>query len=507
MGQFFRHNFMVAVQYSTRPLKPRQLAALLLCLPLAAPVGAQGLPDLGDASAASLSDTQERTIGNRIMREVRVDPVYVDDPEVSDYVNSLGARLLGGVEGPRREIDFFVVQDDTVNAFALVGGHIGVHTGLLTLTQNESELAGVIAHEIAHIVQRHQARAIHGSRGAGLTSLAALAVAILASRGGGSQGGQVTEAAIAGATALQMQNQLDYTREHEREADRVGLTILERTGFDTRGMASFFERLLRANRLNEYKGAPSYLRTHPLTTERIADIQDRIQGTPAKLVADSFDYRLVKAKVRAMAGSPTEAVTLFRTMLEDKTVVRPREEVYGLAYALRRAREFDAAWKTLAPLRANQPSQAAFELLAAQLLADQGRTDEALATYRGALRSYARNRGLVYGYLTLLLQAGKPRDVIADVEERLRTVQDDAQLYEIQARALAAAGDPIAQHRAQAEAYYRRGNLGAAVEQLEIAVKQKTDDFYQASSAESRLRELRTLLENERSAEKALKIS
>jgi predicted Zn-dependent protease len=485
----------------------RLLAALLLSLPLAAPVGAQGLPDLGDASAASLSDTQERTIGNRIMREVRIDPLYVEDPDVSDYINALGSRLLAGVEGPRRDIDFFVVQDDSVNAFALVGGHIGVHTGLLTLTQNESELAGVMAHEISHIVQRHQARAIHGSRGSSLTSLAALAVAILAARGGGSQGGQVTEAAIAGATALQIQNQLDYTREHEREADRVGLTVLERTGFDTRGMAAFFERLLRSNRLNEFKGAPSYLRTHPLTTERIADIQDRIQGTPARMVPDSFDYRLVKAKLRASAGSPTEAVTMFRTMLEDKTILRPREEVYGLALAQRRAREFDAAWKTLAPLRENQPPQATFELLAAQLLSDRGRNDEALAVYRAALRLFARNRGLVYGYLTLLLQSGQAPVVIADVEERLRSVQDDAQLYEIQARALAAAGKPIAQHRAQAEAYYRRGNLGAAVDQLELAVKQKAGDFYEASSAESRLRELRTLLENERAAEKALKIS
>jgi predicted Zn-dependent protease len=317
----------------------------------------------------------------------------------------------------------------------------------------------------------------------------------------------VTEAAIAGATALQIQNQLDYTREHEREADRVGLTVLERTGFDTRGMAAFFERLLRSNRLNEFKGAPSYLRTHPLTTERIADIQDRIQGTPARMVPDSFDYRLVKAKLRASAGSPTEAVTMFRTMLEDKTILRPREEVYGLALAQRRAREFDAAWKTLAPLRENQPPQATFELLAAQLLSDRGRNDEALAVYRAALRLFARNRGLVYGYLTLLLQSGQAPVVIADVEERLRSVQDDAQLYEIQARALAAAGKPIAQHRAQAEAYYRRGNLGAAVDQLELAVKQKAGDFYEASSAESRLRELRTLLENERAAEKALKIS
>ena len=483
------------------------ISALLLAL-AAPPALAQGLPDLGDASAATLSDQQERTIGNRIMREVRIDKDYVDDPEVADYVSSLGARLLAVADPPRRDIDYFVVQDEVVNAFALVGGHIGVNSGLITLTQTESELAGVLAHETAHILQRHQARMLHGQSRSQWASLAALALAILASRGGGSQGGQVTEAAVAAAGAMQIQNQLDYTREHEREADRVGLTLLERAGFDARGMQTLFERMLRANRLNELKGAPSYLRTHPLTTERIAEMQGRLDRIPTKMVADSFEYRLVRSKLRAANGSATEAVTLFRTMLADKTVIRPREDVYGLALALRRAREFDEAWKTLAPLRAGATPHPAFELLAAQLMTDMRRDDEALAIYRAALRAFPQQRSLAYAYVDMLLQSGRSREALADLEERLRLVADDPRLYELQARAFEAAGRPMAQHRAQAEAYYRRGNLAAAVDQLEIAVKQvRGSDFYELSSAESRLRELRALLENERAAEKALKIT
>src|SRR5213075_242199 len=142
------------------------------------------------------------------------------------------------------------------------------------------------------------------------------------SRGGGSQAGQVTEAAITSAAALGIQSQLDYTREHEREADRVGLTLLERAGFDPRGMAAFFDRMLKANRLNEFKGAPSYLRTHPLTTERIADIQDRIEhGREPVLsmrVSESFEYRLVRARIRATSDSPSGAIKYFRAQLEDK---------------------------------------------------------------------------------------------------------------------------------------------------------------------------------------------
>ena len=487
------------------------LRALLfsLLLLVGAAARAEGLPDLGDASSATLSETQERTIGNRIMRDVRIDPQYVDDPEISDYVTSLGQRLLLAAEGPRRDIDFFVVNDETINAFALVGGHIGVHSGLIALTQNESELAGVVAHEIAHILQKHQARMMHGQRAAQWTSLAALALAMIASRSGSNQGGQVTEAALASAGALQIQSMLDYTREHEREADRVGVGLMERAGYDPHGMVSFFERLLRANRLNEFKGAPSYLRTHPLTTERIADMQDRVQKTGTTFsmrAADSFEYRLARAKIQAMTGSGPQAVEFFRTRLEDRTVVRPREDVYGLALAQRRSRELDAAWKTLQPLREGK-SHPAFELLAAQIAADMGRGQQSVDIYRAALRDNANYRALVYGYLEQLVQMGRDREAIADLNERLRVVQDDWRLYQLQARAFEHSGQNVAQHRALAEAYFRRGNLSAAVDQLEIAVKARGSDFYELSSAESRLRELRAQLEIQRAAEKALNIS
>ena len=473
---------------------------------------AQGLPDLGDVSAATLSESQERTIGNRFMREVRMDPAFIDDPEIADYLTSVGARLLGALEVPRKDIDFFGVRDDAINAFAMVGGHIGVHTGLILLTQNESELASVIGHEIGHIVQRHQARMAAGMGRSQLTSLAALAVAILASRAGNS--GAAAEAAMATSSALMMQNMLDYTREHEREADRVGYTLLERAGFDPRGMVTIFERMLRANRLNEFKGTPGYLRTHPLTTERISDIQGRVDNVSAKpgvltneiSIRDTFEYRLIKARIRALQGSPAEAVAAFRTLLGESTIVRPREDIYGLAVAQRRARDFEGALKTLAPIRTGA-SHPAFEVLAGQIKADQHLDDEALAIYRAALKANPAYRALVYGYLEELLQGGRANEALNDLNERLRSMQEDPKLYEFQARAFEATGRGISQHRAQAEAAYRRGNLVAAVEQLELAVKARGTDFYELSSAESLLREMRRLLENERDAEKALKIS
>jgi predicted Zn-dependent protease len=227
---------------------------------------------------------------------------------------------------------------------------------------------------------------------------------------------------------------------------------------------------------------------------------------PARLVPDSFDYRLARAKLRAASGSATDAVAHFRDQLADRTVLRAREDVYGLALALRRLREFAPAEKELATIRAGEGNHPAFEWLAAQLQADQGRTDAALETYRAALAAFPHYRGLVYGYAQLLLEAGRKDEAIAWLDEKVRATPDDAKLYELQSRAFAAAGKRLAQHRAQAEAYYRRGNLAAAVGQLEIATRERGSDFYELSIVDARLRELRSQLENEREAEKALKL-
>ena len=486
----------------------RRLLALALCAALL-PAHGQGLPDLGDISDATLSEKQERTIGARVMREVRVDPAFVDDPEIADYIKSLGNRLLSAADSPGRPIEFFVVRDDAVNAFALIGGHIGIHTGLILLTQNESELAGVVGHEIAHILQRHQSRLYQSQGRYQLASLAALALAILASRGNSSQSGQVTEAALVSASAIAIQGQLDYTREHEREADRVGVTLLERAGYDPRGMVSFFERMQRANRLSEFKGAPSYLRTHPLTIERISDMQNRVERMNSRLVPDSLEYRLARAKLRAESGQAADAVAWFRNRLADKTVLRPRDDAYGLALALLRTRDYAGAEKELGLLRSGGTPHPAFEQAWARLLAERGRNEEAAEAYRAAIKSFPGHRGLVYGLADLLIQSGDPKAALALLEERVRANPEDAKLHELNAKAYAAVGRPLSQHRSQAEAYYRRGNLAAAVAQLEIASKSKPAsgaDFYELSSAEARLRELRNQLEIEREAEKALKL-
>ncbi len=457
---------------------------ILLCVPR---VMAQALPELGDISAAAISPREERQLGERIMREIRRDPAYLDDAEVADYVSALGGRLTARSGDARQEFEFFVVQDAQINAFALPGGFIGIHTGLILAAQSESEVAGVVAHEIAHVTQKHIARMISQQSNHQLVSLAALAVALLAAR----SNSQMGEAALAFGQAGVIQSQLNFTRDNEREADRVGLQLLEGAGFDVRGMSGFFERLQRATRVYE-GGAPSYLRTHPLVHERIADIQNRVEGLPYRQVPDSLDFQLIRAKLRAESGDARDAVAFFEESLAERKFLSETASRYGLVASLMRTRDFTRAQREIAPL--GNTANPVIANLACRLAEAAGSSGKALACYQAALRAYPNVRTLIYGHVEQLLRAQQAAAALQQVEARLQVQPEDARLYRLQARAHAALGHGLMQHRAQAEAYLRSGQLGAAVEQLQIALKIGTGDFYQLSATEARLRELRRLL-------------
>ena len=465
-------------------------------------VKAQSLPDLGDSSDAVLSEPQERAIGKRIMLEIRSDPAYIEDPEIAEYITSLGTRLVAASRGAtndnRRDFEFFVLNDDAINAFALLGGFIAVHSGLLLTTTNESELAGVVGHEIAHILQRHQSRGADEQRKAVPLSLLGLAAAILAARSNSPSSGEAAQAALTASVALTYQNQLNYSRDFEREADRLGLLVMQRAGFSPSGMPGFFERMLRANRHNDGK-TPGYLRSHPLTTERIADMQDRVQQMGAdgkRSYPDSLEYRLASAKLRVMSLGAADAAGFFRNSIAERTVLRSRADVYGLALALARGRDFVGAEKELAAIRNAGPVHPWIENLAAEIQVGQRKYPAALAIYQAAMKAFPAHRALLYGYLNTLYESGQVEPALAATNEQLKTIQDDPKLYELAGKIYERKNKRLAQHRMIGEAYFRRGNLVGAIEQYEIAIKSRDGDFYESSSAESRLRELKAEFRN-----------
>ncbi|MFN6961632.1 MAG: M48 family metalloprotease [Rhodocyclaceae bacterium] len=471
---------------------------LLLLLP-ALPARGDGLPDLGELERSGLSLPAERRLGEKIMLEIRRDPDYVHDVEIADYVDRLGQRLARHVEGARTSFEFFVVRDPMLNAFALPGGFIGVHTGLILAARSESELAGVLAHEISHVTQSHLARMFGTQSQAQLTSLLSLAVALLASR---SNPDVAVGAALAGQAAV-IQNQLNYSRDFEREADRFGLDLMEKAGFDTRGMASFFERMLQFGRLYE-NNAPAYLRTHPLTTERIADMENRIAQRPYKQVPDSVDFGLVRAKIRAYTGTPADAVAEFSAQLKSGKYAREADVRFGLAHALLRDGQLAAAQAELAALRRLKLASPLVESLAAQLQLSRKDVAGAIETLRAARQRHPDARALTHALIEAEIGAGdaaRLAEAVTLTRQQIELMPGDARLHALLAKAYAAQGKRLLQHRAQAEAFLAEGRLDEAILQLELARQANDGDFYEQSEVDARLRELRQrkmeLLRNE----------
>ena len=329
---------------------------------------------------------------------------------------------------------------------------------------------------------------LSSQKDAQIAALAGLAIAILAAR----SNSQVSQAAMIGTQAGSVQSSLDFSRANEQEADRVGFQILEKAGFDPSAMAIFFERMLNATRFYQTT-APAYLRTHPLTTSRISDMQNRAQNLPYRQVTDSIEFQLMRAKLKAEQDTPAESVRFFEESLKERKYLSEAASRYGLVEALIRARAFARALKELQTSRMLSALSPVLETQYARLLTASGDINGALRVYREAIRNFPGYRALIYGYAELLLRVNQPDEALKLVESRLQYSASDYRLYQLLARCYAALNKGMLQHRALAEASFRLGNIRTAIEQLLLAQKAGDGDFYLQSSVDARLRELRML--------------
>ncbi|MDQ6217370.1 M48 family metalloprotease, partial [Achromobacter insolitus] len=293
------------------------VALAMPALPIAAWAQPIGLPSMGAASATELSPMLERSLGEAIMAQGRRDPTYVDDSELSQYLTTMGRKLAAYAPGGVPEVEMFGVRDPEINAFAMPGGFIGVNTGLIVSSGSESELAAVLAHEIGHVVQRHIARGMTQQNQNGMVMLASLAGALLAALAGG--GGNLAMGVAAFGQAAAINRQLGFSRDAEREADRAGLQMLTKAGYDAEGMAQMFGRLMNASRLNEGAGGGSWASTHPLSIERMSDVQNRVRNqSPVARHVDSDDFWYVRAKMRVVQGRDAVSLRTASQQLQDE---------------------------------------------------------------------------------------------------------------------------------------------------------------------------------------------
>ncbi|KQT33301.1 peptidase M48 [Methylophilus sp. Leaf414] len=444
------------------------------------------LPELGDASQTVLSARDEEKIANQILKQVAVSQDVFDDAEVTDYLQALGKRLGASSPDKQQKFYFFVLQDKSINAFAMPGGVIGVHTGLFTSSNSESELASVLGHEIGHVTQHHLARMLASQKYDMFKNIAATALALLVMRSNPQAGmGAMTAASAAG-----IQRQIDYTREHEREADRVGLTILQDAGFDVRAMPAFFNTLQRATRFSD-GNMPSYLRTHPMTSERIADMGNRVQNLPYKQVNENPAFSLMRAKIRAFQGSPTQMVEEFKNNLEEGRFQNEQSEHFGLAYAYLRANQAKNAQQEVQWLEQHGMVNPYIITLKAVTLAKLGQVPEAQAQFLQGLQRYPQHRIFAQGQAESLINSNQWAPAVSFIQKQLQTFPDDPKLYEWLAAAYQGQGKQMLRHQALGEAYVRKYDFPRAVDQFEIASKAKDGDFYLQSKVEARLKALR----------------
>jgi predicted Zn-dependent protease len=505
-------------------------AALMTGTLVAPPALAQNtLPALGDSVSEGLPVGTERKIGDQIMREIRRDPDYSDDPLLQEYLESVWQPLvaqarasghIGADTDTRFAWEAFLVRDRSVNAFALPGGYVGVHLGLLAIAATRDELASVLAHEMSHATQRHIARSIANGKRQSLISIASLIVGVLAASRAGSSSGDAANAAIAGGQALAMQGQLNFSRDMEREADRVGMGVMQGAGFAPGGMAAMFEKLDQTSRLNDTGGFP-YLRSHPLTSERIGEARSRLGPgalTPA-VKPNPIEHAIAQARARVLMDPRVDALrrSEARRALEAGTrgtaanLADHVSAAYESALASALLRDWprsDAALQSATQLMQTAGGQEpraerALALLAAQTQLDRGAPVRAAAL----LAPYATERSrpvLLLSAQTALAQSDEAslRRRADELQTWLTLRPSDGAAWSMLSQAWTRLGQPLRAIRADAEASLAVGDVEGASDRLRAGQRRARGasaagaapiDFIDASVIDARLRDIEAL--------------
>lgn len=463
----------------------RSLALILgLWLPIAqgTALASDSAPDLG---ASQLSPQEELQLGHEIMRQIRQQGGVVDDPLLTEYLNDIGHRLIAASGEHGQHFQFFLVNDSSINAFALPGGYIGVNWGLWVQTRTESELAGVMAHEVAHVTQHHIARQYAASKGMGLKTLGALLAALLV--GAASKGGNMTEGAIAAAAATGAQQQIDFTRANEFEADRVGIGILAAAGYDPRGMVSFF-KFMEQRYHYATANMPEFLSNHPLSSTRITEAAERAQRLSTGDYSESRRYELMTARLRVLASQE-----LRKTYegFKSGTLAHGDAASYGQALAAMRLGNAEEATQLLQNLTDDSPDIIAFRIGLAEALFAAGKTAEALQTDADALNLFPQNGPLLLSYADLLLKAKHPEQARELLASHLDMAGDFPQLYRLVAESYNDTGAPADSHFYMSRYYEALDELHQAASQIRLALNQPKLNEIQKARYEATLDRLK----------------
>jgi predicted Zn-dependent protease len=420
-------------------IKRALIGSLVLAAILASGASADdiNLPDMGSPADAILSKSTEAQIGRSIMRDIRRSGMVVEDPQITEYIHEIGHRIAVQSNDGDHDFTFFVVDDPRINAFALPGGYIGVHTGLIEASRNEDELAGVIAHEVAHVTQRHIARAIHASSRQSMLSTALMLGAVILGAAGGDS--DVVQAGLAVSQGAAAQQRINFTRSNEYEADRIGIQALTKAGFDAYGMASFFEVLSRQDNSAPDSRIPEFLRTHPVTTERISEARARATDYERINSPDSSSYGIARSRIMVdRYDTPERAVERFERKEYDK---QSDFERYGRAVAYQRDGRHREANSIFEYLADKDKKVIAYHIGLAQTQLALENYAASRETFDRAVELFPRNVPLVIHYAEALLQLGEAKQAHAILLDLLNNVPPTPEQVRLIAKAANEAGD------------------------------------------------------------------
>lgn len=472
------------------PLSYRLLPCRLLfsaCLYLACLLPSQAdevdLPTLGDSSSTTISPEQEKFLGEQWLRAFRSQVPTSSDPLLIDYLERLFDRLVPYSQLRDKQIQMVLVDNKTLNAFAVPGGIIGVHTGLFQYARSENQLAAVLSHELGHLSQRHYARQLEQQKKMMVPMLAGMLAGLALAANSEGDGGM---AAIMATQAAAQQARLSFSRQNEQEADRIGFDTMVKAGLDPYAAADMFEEMMNASRFS--RRPPEYLLTHPVTDSRVADARNRALQYPMQRVPDNIEFKLMRNRIRVQQEeTPQIAVKIFKSELEKETDSLDASR-YGLVLALNNASQFDAAREAIKPLLEKDPTRVTYQVMRADIEIAAERFKDALAILDQQLANNPRNYPLIIRKAEALMKAGLNQEATDLLEPYSRTRRNDDYIWYLLAEAYGLAGNILGVHEARAEYFILNGIYDKAAIQLRHALKYTQDSQYKTALLEERLK-------------------
>lgn len=485
------YKYLARQKHDNPSSKPISVSAGILCVLLCtlligitSPSFAQSdLPELGNRTSGLVSTDKEYELGRAWLRSLRSQLPTMEDPLIHDYIQDLAYRLAPNSDLEDRRLEFVTIDSNSLNAFAVPGGIIGVNGGLFVHAQSEGQFASVLAHELAHLSQRHFARRLERNQRNQPLAMAGLLASLIVAAAAGSDAGM---AAIATTQAYNLQQQLNYSRENEQEADRVGIATLAASGFDPRAMPSMFESMMRSNRFGQY--VPEYLRTHPLSQSRVADARNRAEQYPPRAYREDVEYYFMKSRVLLHYAESAEAArSMFKSIMDSADSLTTRGAQYGYVIASIKSGKLAEAERELDKLIKLYPNRISILVTQTELLEAQGKLPEALALME---KHYDRNPGnnsLGQTYTNLLIKAGQDHKAERILQTLVQNNPGNPYLWRTLSEVQGRLGNIVAVHQAQAEYLFLTNEIDAALNQLQQALKKSSGSFQQNALIQKRL--------------------